>query len=387
MSWRELNCLDFSDIHMGHPDTPTENIIQALKHYLELSVNEKKIDMIFFSGDQFDRMLNVPTSDTAEISSFIAWLCRFLKTNHIKLRVLEGTPSHDWRQNYLFNLLNNELKIGADIRYHDRLCIDYEEDYDLHILYVPDEWGETNDDTLHQVKALLANKGLEKVDLAIMHGMFAFQLPEHLRHSLPTHDQEEYEKIVDKLIVIGHYHRHNSSGKVVVPGSFDRLCHGEEDPKGFIQFTLRKTGKPKVVFIENKFAIVYRSIILEDEDVSQSLERIENELLKLPEWSRVRLVYKRGNPIAVHLRELRLKYPSFYWSSPKVIKVDEQGVSIKEVVQRDYTAIILNRENLEEKVLFEISLLNHSNEAKQEPINLDLAAKLLREAMKNVRNA
>lgn len=378
MNWHNLNCLDISDIHMGHPNTRSEWIIPRLTKYITEHVKNDSIKYIFLSGDQFDRLLNLPSVDASEISLFITWLLRFCQKHKVKLRILEGTPSHDWKQNYLFTQRKTELSLDVDVRYFDKLCIDYEEEYGLNILYVPDEWSET-DDTLRQVKELLNSKGLEKVDLAIMHGMFAFQLPEHLRSSLPVHDQVEYEKIVDKLIIIGHDHCHKTSGKVVVPGSFDRLVHGEENPKGFIHFVLKREGRPKVTFIENKDATIYKSIVLESNDIAENLKLIDDVIMTLPNWSRVRLVYQRGNPISLHLKELKSKYPTIYWSAPKVIKVDEQGLTIKEVVKKEYTAIILNKDNLVEKVIAEA--LSREPDSDEE-----ILKNLLREAMRYVRS-
>lgn len=378
----EINCIDISDLHNAHPDTNCTDTNLSLHWNLENVVRKKKIDFLFFSGDQFDRLITVPTDDAKEVSNNIIWILRFCKKHNIRLRVLEGTPSHDRKQNYLFISLNEHAQIGCDVRYYDKLTIDYEKDFGINVLYVPDEWADTTDETLQQVYALLQIKQLEKVDLAIMHGMFGFQLPEHLQKILPIHDQKAYEKIVDQLIIIGHDHKHKTKGKVIVPGSFDRLRHGEEDPKGFVTFTLKKKGKPQVTFIENVRAAIYKSIVLEDNDVEKSLAKIKNVIEQLPDWSlipRIRLVYQRGNPMSEHLRELKQQYAGVYWSPPKVIKIDEKGASIKEVIQQDYTAVILNKDNLEEKLINEVINKNTS-------IDLSLVKHLLKEATRYVRD-
>jgi hypothetical protein len=109
----------------------------------------------------------------------------------------------------------------------------------------------------------------------MMHGMFEFQIPSHLAKSLPLHNQEAYESFVDYLIVIGHDHRHKRNNKVVVPGSFDRITHGEEDPKGYLQFKLKPGKKTEVMFLENTAAEIYRSIDVTDLGLEEALEVID----------------------------------------------------------------------------------------------------------------
>ncbi len=81
--------------------------------------------------------------------------------------------------------------------------------------------------------------------------MFEFQVPSHLQDRLPLHNQIEYESFVNYLIVIGHDHVHKRNGKVIVPGSFDRLRRNEEEPEAAIRFTITPKGKKiNTVFIK-----------------------------------------------------------------------------------------------------------------------------------------
>ena len=350
MNLSEIRAMVLSDVHTGHATTPTENIVKNLKHCVTKSFKEYQPQYLFITGDFFDRLLTLPSNASSFIQSFITWLLRKCKTHSVKLRVLEGTPSHDWKQNYLFVQINQDSKIEADVRYYDKLDIDYEEDAGIHILYVPDEWDESTAETERQVRELLVEKGLNSVDLAMMHGMFEFQIPSHLAKSLPLHNQEAYESFVDYLIVIGHDHRHKRNNKVVVPGSFDRITHGEEDPKGYLQFKLKPGKKTEVMFLENTAAEIYRSIDVTDLGLEEALEVIDTVINTLPINAKVRLIYKSNSPLNTHLQELAKKYTDTIWSKPKIVKDEVVEESIQ-ITTPEYTAVILNRENLEDKLM------------------------------------
>lgn len=351
--WKSLDCIDISDVHLGHPHTPTDAIIERLDTHLSRLFETSSIRFLFVSGDFFDRLLTLPSVPVKYIQTYITRLLLQCKLHHVKLRVLEGTPSHDWKQNYLFIQLNQDGEIGADVRYYDSPTIDYEEEEDLHILYIPDEWDEDTKETERQVLALLEEKGLETVDLAIMHGMFHFQVPENLHTRLPLHDQTVYERIVKHLILIGHHHTHRTHGKVVVPGSFDRLAHGEEVPKGFIHFTLYPKRSPTVRFIENTLAETYLSLDLGDTTAEEALLRIRETIETLRPYAKLRLVYPEHHPITNYLTELTKEYTEVIWSKPKVIK-EEKKVDISTVLQQQQEVIVLRPENLEEKLLEEL---------------------------------
>lgn len=103
---------------------------------------------------------------------------RFCKKYNAQLRILEGTPGHDWKQSRRFELINEEAKLEVDLKYFDTLSIEYNDVTDLYVLYVPDEWEENPEETLSQVKDLLIANNIDKVDIAVMHDNFEYQLPE-----------------------------------------------------------------------------------------------------------------------------------------------------------------------------------------------------------------
>jgi DNA repair exonuclease SbcCD nuclease subunit len=143
-----------SDIHLGHPNTLTEDILRNLEKAFPTSKETEELDIIFFSGDVFDRLLNFPDNSVSEIESWINVFLRRCKALDIVVRVLEGTPSHDWKQSNVFEKVNNIGKIDCDVKHVKNLSIEHIERFGINVLYVPDEWEPETDDTWKQVKDL-----------------------------------------------------------------------------------------------------------------------------------------------------------------------------------------------------------------------------------------
>ena len=68
----------------------------------------------------------------------------------------------------------------------------------------------------------------------------------------------------------GHVHKRSTYKKIEVAGSFDRLAHGEEEPKGFLDVTYYSEDNRVVKFVENKDAEVYTSITLTKNWINKS---------------------------------------------------------------------------------------------------------------------
>ena len=51
----ELFTASISDIHLGHPNTLTQSIIQGLREAFPDNVETEELDIIFIVGDVFDR--------------------------------------------------------------------------------------------------------------------------------------------------------------------------------------------------------------------------------------------------------------------------------------------------------------------------------------------
>ena len=101
----------------------------------------------------------------------------------------------------------------------------------------------------NKVKGSLSINGIDKVDFAIMHGSFPHQLPPHIK--VPMHDPNRYLSIVKYIVVIGHIHKPSVHERIYTPGSFDRISHGEEEPKDILDLIYLSDDTWNVEFIEN----------------------------------------------------------------------------------------------------------------------------------------
>jgi DNA repair exonuclease SbcCD nuclease subunit len=322
-----LNIAVFSDVHLGHRRTPTESIIENLKRDIPDTAATADLDVLFIPGDLFDRLLNLPDNTVYEIHAWIARLLKICKRRDIVLRVLEGTPSHDWKQSRLVESINVDVGIGADARHVPELSIEHHERFGMDILYLPDEWSSDNDDTWKQVRQLMAEHRLDQVDFVMMHGQFPYQLPPHV--NVPTHDPDRYADLARHYVFCGHVHIPSRYRNILVPGSYDRLTHGEEHAKGHWRLRVDPNGDDSVVFHENTGATLYRSIDCTGLEMDAALAMIERELVALPDGAHTRIVADRNDPVAASLTVLQRKHPEFRWTS----KLQNKSKSGKEMLQ------------------------------------------------------
>jgi hypothetical protein len=309
-----LTGLTLSDNHLGHRRTPTEFITKNIKTLLLDKDVKQDVQIIFWSGDLLDRSVNLSTDDAYEIISFLGWFLLYLKKNNIVSRFLEGTPSHEWKQTRILSALNQ--LVDVDVKWVSTLSIERHKELDITILYLPDEWSSDNEETWKQVQQLLLDENLTKVDYVVMHGQMEYQLPDHVTSK--THKLERYQSIAGKLCFCGHIHKHSIRDNFVVPGSTDRLAHGEEEAKGIVKWKTYDTGEREITFIENKNAKIYKTIDCSRLSVEEMLVKIDTELKDVPQDSFIRLEGHKDDPILSVLQQALSSYLGYNWSQPKI---------------------------------------------------------------------
>ncbi len=353
-----------SDIHLGHKKTPTAEIIEHLNATVCSDKTLASVDLLILAGDIYDDLMDVSDPDGHLIDLWIARLIRKCIRHNVKLRVLEGTPSHDRKQSAKFKVqqeINEKTGYGKlDLEYVTDLSIEYIADFDANVLYIPDEWGTGTDAALERVLALMAERELTQVDIAIMHGMFGFQV-EFDAKSIHKHDEEVYSQLVKYMIFIGHIHTYANYKNIYAHGSFDRLAHGEEGPKGYLIADILGDDY-RVQFVENKHAKTYKTIFCDDVEVVDNLETIGVRVAKLPEHSHLRIEANKGNPILTNVGLIKERWPGFHWSF-KHIDPKEKESSVLLDHKQVYVPIQLNRQNLREVIRNDLKLRNHPEEA------------------------
>ncbi len=355
---KDARCLSISDIHLGHTNNTAREIINNLDIFFDhytLKSQFTDLDIIFLAGDVYDRLLDFYTEEVQLIQMWMGRLMSFCNRFDIKLRILEGTPSHDWKQSKNFETVYNLLGKPFDFKYIPNLHIEYMQDLDCHVLYVPDEWPPGTESTLKQIKELMRNLQIDQVDIACMHGAFKHQLPP-AAHNTPIHDAQEYLSIVKHYITIGHVHHHTVFERILAQGSFDRIAHGEEAPKGAVLFTISESKGNTFSFIENKGAKTFKSIKLKHSDIERSIVQIDKALNDVRHDSFIRIIATKTHPLYVAFDQLKLKFPMFTFSRKNVEDIKDEEVISKETVQlnKQYVAINIDKQNIVGMIMHEV---------------------------------
>ncbi len=350
----QLRITSVSDIHLLHRNNKTSYIIKNLDTYLCTDEVLSKTDVLFIAGDLFDGPVAFSNEDIGLVNIWIAKLLHKCRRYNVCLRVLEGTPSHDMNQSKIFTNLNEILfkdsESGVDLQYVKTLSVEYIERFGINVLYVPDEWNHDTHDTLLEVKSILKTKGLDKVDFAVMHGQFEYQMTDVVKQHL-KHDSSEYLSLVEHLIFIGHIHKHSFKSRIYSHGSFDRLSHNEEEAKGYIYATVYKDGNYNCQFIENKGARLYKTIRCSGDDTEYNMKRIDKVAAKLPNESFIRVVSEQSNPIMNAQDILKQRWPDLFWSFTKDKEKDKRDLTASYSTEQKYTPIIINRESIRNLLL------------------------------------
>lgn len=368
MFHNNISYLTISDVHLGNKRNTTYDICRNLNKFFDNYTSKSKfidLDIIFIGGDLFDKLLVFNSDDVYESISFLYRLMRFCLNNKIKLRILEGTPSHDWKQSKIANILKEHALEDLDYKYIDSLSIEYIQDLGINVLYVPDEWTDSADETYQQVLVLLKDNNLEQVDIAMMHGLFNYQLKDMPNISI-KHNENNYLSIVKYFINIGHIHTFSFYDRILAQGSFDRIGHNEEESKGGIVCNIFKDGDMNYNFIENKSAKIFKTIEFKTNDLEKNRKKLNKLLVGLPLDSYIRIKAKKDNPIYSSLEEIKLQYPEYNFTK-KSIEDDKEEKTILSYITEVYKPITINKDNIETTLVNQIT---SKHELKQIQLNL-----------------
>jgi hypothetical protein len=287
-----------SDVHFGHKNTPTKHIIESFKRTI-LTEGNKDLDALFIAGDLFDHLLYLNTPEAQQVIQFFHHLLNYCQANDIALKVLEGTPSHDWYQSSLLVKINDVREHKANLRYFKTLDIEFCEKLQKHILYIPDEWCNNQEELDIQIRTRLMELNIKQVDISILHGAFRYQAK-----GVPTssflYDESYFLNLTRGFIHIGHYHIHTNLDRIVAQGSLERLAHNEEEPKGCV-----RVDNDSWVFLQNTQAYTYKTINLK---TSTDLTKLDKLIQSTPANSHIRLLMKPDHPFNALFKELTVRY-------------------------------------------------------------------------------
>lgn len=356
---RPLKIVAWGDVHMCHSTTFSEKIFEEIKHCFPYNKWASSIDIMMLDGDFWDKLMPNNHPDVYITKEAIIYILEWVKKHDITLLIVDGTPLHDANQIQWFLHLNETTGINADIVFADDISIRYVSKFDIHVLFIPDRPRSKPEDAFKRVQELLKEEQLEKVDLALMHGSFQYQIPEIAPEH--KHNESDYFSVVKGPIIIGHIHTHSTNKQIIAPGSFSRLKHGEEEAKGFVEILVQPSGDFRAKFIENTEATIYKTVIVTGLDLETSLEKIKRNIENLPNGSRIRIVCEKNHPLASDKTFMSLKtsYVQFMFSLN--VKVDKTVIAEDKDVfstENEYVPLIINNKNIEELIVNKLNQLN-----------------------------
>lgn len=344
---KDLNIISLGDIHLGNKRTTTLEVIHGLNKTFNSMENLSDIDIIFIEGDLFDTLLYNDDNDVRHIHLWQVKFCAMCKKNNIKLRILEGTPSHDMKQSTMFISVNEDYDIMADLKYIDKISVEVFDEWQASVVYIPDEANVMAIDTYHEAVQSIRDAGLENVDMACMHGAFNYQLP--FGDDGHCHDIKLWSELVTGVIMIGHIHVPSHNGKVVAAGSFDRISHNEEHSKGMCHITLTNDDF-QVKFIENKSAKTYKTINCKDLTTDGLLDTIMKVVDGVRPKSHLRLLGNESDKVALNgaLSYMKSVRPDIFWSKKIELedKKKQDSSDDKTTLTVKYTAVSITPSNI-----------------------------------------
>lgn len=353
----ELKYLVISDIHLGNHRNPTLRILRNLEDYLLLdSKPTYNLDIIFIAGDFFDKALQFSQEDIFYINRFILKLFDYCEKYRIKLRYLEGTPSHDRNQFRNFSPFLPRFP-QLDYRYIETMCIEVFEDLGITCLYVPDEHEHGGESSQRVIDRYFQDNHIEKVDITIMHSWFKYQVPEVA--SKTKYDEAFFLDRTRYFINNGHIHTPSTYERIVGQGSFDRMAHNEEHPKGGTLMTISPEGM-HYLFIENKQALPFITLTLKSKDIDVCLKYIDKKVKDLDELAWVRIKAEEGHPFLQSLEVLKEKYPYLRFEKKALDSIQERLVNENAFMTLDYKPIELHKGNIVSMILSRVEVQDTS---------------------------
>lgn len=338
-----------SDEHTIHPNTPTQHILNNITRVMnEVGVDDTDIDV--WGGD-----LCHDATQTSDLNFIYLqnWVKQYLQDCHNRkklVRIFEGTFSHDRGQPEMFELL--KPKDSPYIKYINKMEVEYIPEFNIHVLYVPDNFGKKpKEEIYNEALALIASAGLTQVDFIFLHGAFDFQLPQLENNKHIFYDSKQWSLLAKKIILSGHIHKPSHKYNIYSSGSFDRIAHGEMHPKG-AYVVLFNEDEVKPTFIENKNAMIYDTIYINPETTSLELtDMLDKYLEKNPmRGASIRVKGGTAEIVSPVIAEYTTSYP---WYNFGMLHAVEKGVQINEVLYtpENFKGTTLDKTNLKDHML------------------------------------
>jgi DNA repair exonuclease SbcCD nuclease subunit len=250
-----------ADLHWGVIDS-RDLYNQYKKTILEYIEKLAILDFIIICGDFYDSKLSLNSEPAKYSTKFLKELLELVYKKNSKIRIIEGTSSHDNNQMLLLNTFISDEKY--DFKFIENVQDEYLFD-DLYVLYVPEEYMNDKDEYYKEY----FNK---KYDMIFGHGLVnevafiaAKQESETTMAKAPILNCKQLLSISKGPIFYGHIHIPQVIyDKFFYVGSTTRWCFGEEEEKGFYLVSYEPENNNFLTeFIINKLSKKYDTVVID----------------------------------------------------------------------------------------------------------------------------
>lgn len=334
----KISILAISDVHIGCPRLNPYLLHKKFIKYVYPHITPE-ISILFVCGDFFDTLLNLNAFAAFEAMEIIKELKSLCRKSSVDLRILRGTFTHDRNQPRHF--VNGENPDDSSVRLYDTMSVEHHEKTGLNILYMPDNL--VSIDVYEDIRNLLEKHNLEKVDILVHHGYFKHMLPQALLVKGLPHgclEAEKTSKFVKGCVLNGHVHISSIYQNVISIGSFDRMAHGEEEPKGFYRIDIQD-GVYSFQFLENKDASKFLTFNLLPFSTEEAIPYF------MKKWEALIPSFKENEPVRIRIMS----------NDKAVIEGCSQAAkSLYEQVSIDQSSVV-KRDNLIENIKVDLEEL------------------------------
>lgn len=336
-----------SDEHTLHPHTPTKHILSNIDKVRD-SLNPDSIDLEVWGGDLCHDNTHASDADFIFLQN---WVKEYLNDCHKRktiVRILAGTSSHDWELPQMFELL--KPKDSPYVRYVNKLEIEFMDEFNISILYVPDNFGnKPKDEIYEEALRLISSNGLTQVDFIFLHGAFDYQLPPIANKGNNLYDSKAWSLLAKKVILSGHIHIPSTKYNIRCSGSFDRIQFGENHPKGAYE-VLFNDSDVIAKFVENEKAMIYDTIDIVPETSVKQLIRLLDKYLnnnRLMNGANIRIKGGAAEVVNSILNEYQEVYPQYNFVTKNATLA---GVLIEDVLYEpeNFKQVKITKENTKE---------------------------------------
>ncbi len=224
------------DIHIGIPQT--ERLYEELQYFVHW-LEDTDVTILVINGDYFDRKLLLNESSTLKAMQFFVQLMEICEKKQIKVRLIEGTMTHDMMQGVILE----EIASGYNVDFKFIKTCGTEKLDGLDVLYIPEEYPLNAEEFYAPFRFDEAGNPIQ-YDVIFVHGMLDSSGLSQLENkankttenSAPFFITKEWVKHLEHgVCMASHYHARQSTkdGKFVYIGSYSAWNFVQPSEKGW----------------------------------------------------------------------------------------------------------------------------------------------------------